>query len=364
MKYKSIVIKIGSHLIVKGKENFIDFIAGQVSELRDKGCRVIIVSSGAIATGVDEYKLSKKPTKIVEKQAYAAIGQPLLMRKYIEIFKKYNIVVAQVLLTREDFNDRKRYLNIRNTLNFLLKLGVVPIINENDTVAYEEIKLGDNDTLSAIVAVKTNADLLVLLTDVDGIYDKDPNLYKDANLIREIYSLEQLNSCMINSKSSFFCGTGGMKTKVEAAKICMLSGVDTVITNGIKERVLLDIVEGKQVGTKIYSKKTKITSKDKWIAFISKSKGKIYIDDGAVLAILQKHKSLLPVGIKKVEGEFEKGDIVSVYTLNGKEIAKGVVNYSSDEINKIKGKKTKEIKSISSEFKHEEVIHADNIVII
>ncbi len=364
MKYKLLVIKIGSHLIDKGKESFIDSVAMQINELKNNGCKIIIVSSGAIATGIRQYKISKKPTRIAEKQAFAAIGQPLLMGKYIEIFKKYNITVAQILLTREDFNDRKRYLNIKNTLNFLLKLGVVPIINENDTVTYEEIKLGDNDTLSAIVAVKMDADILVLLTDVDGIYDTDPSLNKDARLIKEIYNLDELKRCVVDSKSTFFCGTGGMRTKIEASKICMLSGIDVVIANGMRNKILLDIAMGNRVGTYIYSMAKKIDSKDKWIAFATKPKGKIFVDDGAAMSIVKKHKSLLPVGVRRIEGEFKKGDIISICTLNGKEIAKGIANYSYDEVNMIKGKKTNEVKQIFPSFKYEEVVHANNMVIL
>lgn len=364
MKYKNLVIKIGSHLIDEGREIFIDSIAYQVSELKNNGCKVIIVSSGAIATGIRQYRIYRKPSRIIEKQAFAAIGQPLLMVGYIDVFKKYGVTVAQILLTRDDFNDRERYLNIRNTLNFLLKLGVVPIINENDTVAYEEIKLGDNDTLSAIVAVKMKADLLVLLTDVDGIFNKDPSIYKDAKLIEEVHNLEQIRSFIVSTKSTFFCGTGGMKTKIEAAKICILSGIDVVIANGMKEKILLEIAAGKKVGTHIYSSNKKMTSKSIWIAFATKPKGKIFIDNGAALSIVQRHTSLLPVGIKKVGGEFKKGDVVSICTLDGREVAKGIVNYSSEEINKIKGKKTKEIKSISPHFKYEEIIHADNMVIL
>lgn len=366
MKYKRIVVKIGSHLIVTGKEEFIDNIAKQTKVLKNEGCDLIIVSSGAIATGIEKYGLKKKPVSLVEKQAFAAIGQPLLMQEYISIFKNYDIIVSQVLLTRDDFNQRERYINIKNTLNFLLKLGVLPIINENDTVANEEIKLGDNDTLSAIVAVKLDADLLVLLTDVDGIYDKDPNVYPDAKIIQEIDDITELEKkCKVSSKSGFFCGTGGMKTKLDAAKICISNGVDVVITNGMLKNVLVDIYNNNKIGSWFYAKKDiKVSSRQKWIGFVSKPKGKIYIDQGAVSAIVKKHKSLLPVGIHRVEGKFEKGDVVSIYSTDGVEIARGIVNYDHTIVDIIKGKKSDEIKKIYPEFDTEEVVHVDNLVLV
>ncbi len=268
---KRIVIKIGSHLIIKGGDKFLESIAKQVKEIKDKNCEVIIVSSGAIATGVKVYGLSRKPKTMVEKQSYAAIGQPILMNKYIDLFKRYNIKVAQILLTREDFDERKRYVNIKNTLNYLLKMNVVPIINENDTVATEEIKLGDNDNLSAIVAAKIDANILVLLTDVDGIYDKDPNRYKDAKILQEIHNIEEIEKkCEISSKSQFFCGTGGMKTKIDAAKICSLSGVEVIITNGMRENVLVDLIlKNKKIGPRIYPSNSdfKTSSRGKWCGF-------------------------------------------------------------------------------------------------
>ncbi|MEN3013191.1 MAG: glutamate 5-kinase [Endomicrobiia bacterium] len=365
MNYKRIVIKVGSHLIIEGSKFLFSSLASQIKKIKDKGIDVIIVSSGAIATGVLQYNLPSKPKSIVEKQAYAAIGQPLLMNKYISAFKKYNIKVAQILLTREDFEARERYLNVRNTLNYLLRAGVVPVINENDTVATEEIKLGDNDNLSAIVASKIDADLLILLTDVDGIYEKNPKIYPNSKVIEEVKDINDLLSkCEISSKSNFFCGTGGMKTKLEAAHLCSLAGIDTVVANGLKENIILEILEGKKVGTYIYSKNKKLLSKKKWIAFAKKSKGKILIDSGAVVAITKKHKSLLPVGIKKVEGVFRKGDVVSVVSENGEEVARGITNYNSEEIEKMMGKKTQEIKKIIFNFETEEVIHADNLVIL
>ncbi len=366
MNKKLIVIKIGSHLIIKGGDDFLKSIAGQVKKLKDNGHQVIIVSSGAIAMGLKEYKVAVKPKSVVEKQSYAAIGQPLLMNKYIDVFRPYGIKVAQVLLTREDFDIRQRYLNIRNTLKNLIKMDVVPIINENDTVAVEEIKVGDNDTLSAVVAAKLDADMLILLTDVDGIYDKDPNKYPDAKIVEEIDNIEEIEKrCIISSKTKFFCGTGGMKTKLEAAKICVLNGVEVVIANGLKKDVVVDIVDGKKVGSRfLVMSASKISSREKWIKYISRPKGKIFIDNGAAKAILEQRKSLLPVGIKKVEGFFNKGDVISICSIDGEEIARGIVNYDAQEVELLKQKKTQQIKKLYPQFVYEEVVHADNLVVV
>jgi glutamate 5-kinase len=363
---KRIVIKIGSHLIIKGGDDFLKSIALQVKKLKDDGVQIIIVSSGAIATGLKEYKLITKPKSVVEKQSFAAIGQPLLINKYIEVFKPYNIKVAQVLLTRDDFDVRQRYLNIKNTLEHLLKIYVVPIINENDTIVVDEIKVGDNDTLSAVVATKLDADLLVLLTDVDGVYDKDPNKYPDAKIIEEIKDIEEIeNKCIISSKTKFFCGTGGMKTKLDAAKICVSNGVEVVIANGLKENVIIDIVNGRKIGSRFLPVELpKVSSKEKWIKYITRPKGKIFVDDGAAKAVLEQHKSLLPVGVKKVDGKFKKGDVVSIYSVDGEEIARGVVNYNTEEIELVKQKKSEQIKKLYPQFIYEEVVHANNMVIV
>ncbi len=364
---KRIVIKVGSHLITLGKEQFISSLVAQIHELKKLGCEVILVSSGAIASGIMEYDINFRPSNVVEKQVLASIGQPLLMFRYIEKFKKYGYKVAQILLTREDFDNRQRYLNVRNTLRKLLDWGVIPIINENDTVATEEIKLGDNDTLSAIVACKLNADLLIILTDVDGVYDKDPNQYPDAKIIPEVTDFNWIKKfCMTKyiAKSTFFCGTGGMKTKLVAAQMCWLSGVELVIANGLRPAVILDIYNGKNVGTRFSPKGKVITSRKQWIAFGKKIAGKIVIDSGAVKAITLMNKSLLPSGVKTVEGNFSAGDVVSLCDETGQEIARGITNFSSSMLEKIKNKKTSEIKKIFPEITVEEVVHKDNLVVL
>ncbi|MCX7956829.1 MAG: glutamate 5-kinase [Endomicrobia bacterium] len=365
MKYKKIVVKLGSNIITNAKQSYFISLAKQIKTLLDKSCEVIIVSSGAIATGIKEYDILRKPQTVIEKQAYAAIGQPLLMYKYITSFGRFSIKAAQILLTREDFEDRQRYINVKNTLSYLLKNKVIPIINENDTIATEEIKLGDNDTLSAIVAAKMDADVLILLTDVDGVYDKNPSTHSTANFIQEVYDIDEIiANCEISSSGKFFCGTGGMTTKLIAAKICSLSGIETVIANGFKKNVIVDIINGKKMGTKFYPKRKNIDAKEKWIAFVKKSKGKIFIDDGATTALINKHKSLLPVGVKKVEGVFSKGDVVSICKEDGEEIARGIVNYSHSDVEKLKGKKTEDIKKEFGMVEVKEIVHTDNLVIL
>jgi glutamate 5-kinase len=368
MEIKRLVIKIGSNLISKDNGKYLSSIIEQVNTLKKDGCEIIIVSSGAIVTGIKEHSIDTKPKTIIEKQAYASIGQPLLIKRYIDEFKLYKIVVAQILLTREDFDNRERYLNIRNTLEHLLKIGVVPIINENDAVANEEIKLGDNDTLSAVVASKLNADMLIILTDVDGLYDKNPNVYKDAKIISEIKSIERIDKICDEkdlSKTTFFCGTGGMKTKLQASKIACMSGVEVVIANGLKKNILLEIYSGeKTVGTRFCPLDREISSRKRWIAFGKKVKGRIIIDYGAVDAIVNKNKSLLASGIRFVEGNFNAGEVVSVIDEKGKEVARGITNFGFEILEIIKGKKTSEIKKQFSEIQIEEVIHKDNLVLL
>lgn len=363
---KRIVVKIGSNLV--SQERVIASVVEQIAELKKSEVEVILVSSGAIVSGIKEYGLSKRPKKIFEKQAYASIGQPLLMKLYIEGFKKYDIKVAQVLLTREDFENRGRYLNIRNTMEYLLKIGIVPIVNENDTVSAEEIKLGDNDTLSALVASKLSANMLIILTDVDGLYDKNPREFSDAKIIHEVK-----DTCVISqflgskgvAKTGFFGGTGGMKTKLDAARIACSSGIETVIANGLKENVILDVYSGdRSVGTRFCPLKFEMNARERWIAFGKKVKGRVIIDEGAVVAVKEKNKSLLPSGVKFVEGNFKEKDVVSVVDEKGIEIGRGIVNFDCNMLKEIIGKKTSKIREIFPDVKVEEVIHKNDLVIL
>lgn len=346
---KRIVIKIGSSLFYSGKK--LDLlrlfgIMSQISELiKIEDREVIIVSSGAIALGMDLMKISSRPKELPFLQAAAAMGQNALMDNYSEYFKKYGITCAQVLLTWDDFDNRQRYLNAKNTLLALLKLGVLPIINENDTISTDEIKFGDNDRLSALVAALVNADLLIILSDVDGLLGKDK---KVIPLVTDIKPEIKAFACPTDKKTC----VGGMVTKLEAAKIAVDSGIPCVIANGNKD-IIFNIVRnplGSGTGT-IFVPKKSLTAKKRWIAFSAKPKGKIMVDDGARRALLNK-KSLLSVGIIAIEGNFEAGDIVALCDKHNCEFARGKVRVSSKEAERVKGRRF-----------DKEAVHCDDIVI-
>ena len=333
MAYKRIVVKIGTNLLAENlcglRTDLINQIAKQISVLKKKGIEVLIVTSGAIGAGCMELGI-KKSREIEVRQALAAIGQSSVMRAYHDAFSKFNCKVAQILLTYEDFSNRKRYLNLRKALDKLISFGVIAIVNENDPISVDEIgtTFGDNDKLSALVAGKVNADLLIMLSDIDGLYDKNPKTNKDAKLIRNVNSItKDIEKAAGKSGSAF--AIGGMITKIKAAKIAMDSGCDVVICNGKKKDILEKALLGKE-GT-LFKAKGKLSNKERWIKF-SKEKGQVMVDKGALLA-LENNKSLLSVGISKVIGDFKKGDIVLV-----NDIAKGIVEYSSEELGKKKGK--------------------------
>lgn len=336
MSYKRIVIKIGTNLLTEKlcglRADIISQIAKQIAELKKQGKEILIITSGAIGAGCTELGI-KKSREIVIRQALAAVGQSTVMRVYYDAFSKYNIKVAQILLTYEDFSNRKRYLNLRNALNKLIELKVIPIINENDPISVDEIgtTFGDNDKLSALVASKVNADLLIILSDIDGLYDKNPKTNKDAKLIRKVTNItKDIERAAGRSGSTF--SIGGMVTKIKAAKMVMESGCDMIICNGKKQGIITKALEGKE-GT-IFVAKEKLSNKERWIKF-SKAKGKVIVDKGAEVALFN-NKSLLSVGIKRIEGDFNKNDIIEI-----SDIAKGITDYSSDELNKLKGKKGK-----------------------
>lgn len=336
MNYKRIVIKIGTNLLTEKlcglKTDLINQLARQIAELKNQGKEILIVTSGAIGAGCTELGI-KKSREIETRQALAAVGQSSVMRAYNDAFSKYNIKVAQILLTYEDFSNRKRYIHLRNALNKLLELNVIPIINENDPVSVDEIgaTFGDNDKLSALVASKVNADLLIILSDIDGLYDKNPKTNKDAKLIREVTNITRDIEKAAGKSGSLFA-IGGMVTKIKAAKIVMESGYNMIICNGKKHDILSKAIKG-QEGT-LFIAKEKLSNKKRWIKF-SKAKGKIVIDKGAETA-LKNNKSLLSVGIKRIEGDFEKNDIVEI-----NDFAKGIADYPSEELEKIKGRKGK-----------------------
>lgn len=361
-----IVVKVGTSTLTfeNGQLNLeiMEKLVRQISNLMNKGDQVILVTSGAIGAGMGKLKITEKPRTIPEKQSLAAIGQGLLIEIYEKFFNEYGKTTAQILLTKDDFSERTRYLNISYTLSYLLKLGVVPIINENDTVTVDEIKIGDNDSLAALVAGLIEADMLIILSDIDGLYDKNPSVFKDARIIEEVPEFSD-DLFEIAGGAGTKRGTGGMYTKIQAAKICWNSGVKMVIANGIRDNILNKIVNGEKIGTTFLPMKNPISSRKIWIAFNARVEGNIFIDDGATNAILKNGKSLLPGGILKSHGEYYVGDCVALINPHGKEIARGLINYSSKDVEKIKGCKTKEIENILGFKYYDEVIHRDNLVI-
>ncbi|MCL0067648.1 glutamate 5-kinase [Peptococcaceae bacterium] len=363
---KRIVVKVGSSSLTDEKCNIdkgmVKALVSQIARLKKNGLKVVLVSSGAVACGVGKLKLKKPVYTIHEKQAAAAVGQGILIQMYEHSFAEYGLTVAQVLLTRGDFADRKRFLYARNAIECLLHMDVVPIINENDTVSVEELKFGDNDKLSALVAVLIDAEMLVMLTDIDGLYDKNPSKNADAKLITDVHSItEKIKSAAGSSGSNV--GTGGMITKLEAARIAGDSGIITGIVKSTEKDVLLRFINGERIGTVFWPRSDRLKRKKRWIAFASSIAGKLIIDEGAKKALVFNGRSLLPSGITAVEGKFDVGNTVSVVS-GGKEIARGIVNFSSEEIEKIKGKRTNEIADILGHKYCDEVIHRNNLVII
>jgi len=352
---RKLVVKIGTATLCPydGVDiEFLESIASQVRSLRDKSVSTVIVTSGAIGLGKSLVRNINKNKKldITQKQALAAIGQGRLMNYYNVIFEKYRLLVAQVLLTREDLANRKRFLNARNTLEELINLGIVPIVNENDTIATEEIKLGDNDQLSALVATLIDGDLLIILSDVEGLYDKDPRLYQDAYLIREVHSFDEIPQNVGGPSEK---GSGGMVTKILAVEIAAARNIPVVIASGRIEKVVLKVVEGESIGTLFHIEGNKIPKRKVWIAYGINPKGKLYVDQGAYDALVNKNKSLLSQGIKAIEGVFYSEDAVSLISPVGEEFARGIVYYSSKDLETLKGKKV-----------YHEVIHRDNLVLL
>ena len=359
------VVKIGSGVLTARNglnRRVLRGLADDVCALREKGIEVILVSSGAIASGLKKIGMAKRPESISQQQAVAAIGQSSLMRAWEKAFDRHGQKVAQILITRDDLNHRGRYLNARNTIFTLLSWRIIPIINENDTVVVDEIKFGDNDNLSAMITNLTESLLLINLTDIDGLFDKDPRIDKGACLIPQV---EKIDSDILRRAGSIpgFLGTGGMASKVKAAHKVSRGGVPTIIVNGLKPGILKDVFNGRSVGTLFIPQDIGLCSRKQWIAFTRTIKGEIIIDKGAREALLERGKSLLPSGIKEVRGRFSMGDSVVLLSEDDRELAVGMVNYHSGDIKKIMGLKSSQIKDILG-FKHDdEVIHRDNLVI-
>ena len=362
---RRVVIKIGSGVLSdpQGIEPAqIAVIADQVAQLRQKGYEVIIVSSGAVAAGKGALGIAGRPATIPLKQAAAAIGQTLLMRTWGEAFHQHGLTVAQVLLTRDDLANRRRYLNSRNTLMTLLDHKVIPIINENDTVVIDEIRFGDNDNLSALVTNLVEANLLVILSDVSGLYDRDPRSDASALLIPCVERINDEIIAMAGSAGTDL-GTGGMATKIKAAKRASLSGIGTAIINGRVKNSLLAFFAGEEIGTLFLPARDRLTAKKHWIAFSKKTRGKLIVDEGARCAMVERGKSLLPSGIIGVEGGFDRGDAVRLCSADGSEIATGVINYALTELLRIMGHKSSEIETILGYKYADEVVHRDNLVL-
>jgi glutamate 5-kinase len=362
---KKILIKVGS-AVLTGPDGLdikiIDSLVQDMSDLVRQGYSVVLVTSGAIVSGKQRMHITGKLKSMPEKQAAAAIGQGRLMRVYSKSFEKNGLCVAQILLTLSDVTDRQRYLNIRNTLSTLTEWGAIPIINENDTVAVDEIKFGENDNLAAMIANIIEADLFINLTSIDGLYDSNPAQFKKAKLIPLVREFtEEIEASATGETSS--SGTGGMRSKVLAAKKVTSIGIPCIIAPGKKKKVLADIMAGKEIGTLFLPMADRLNSKKYWIAFTLRPRGKLTIDDGAKKALLEKGKSLLPSGIIDVEGDFDLGDPVSCVSREGTILAKGLVNFSSVEINKIKGLKTSQISQVLGHKDYDEIIHRDNLVI-
>jgi glutamate 5-kinase len=366
--YRRVVIKVGSAVLTLSDQGLdqkrISNLASDISFIMDLGHEVIIVSSGAIAAGLAKLGLKKtKGMPLSLKQAAAAIGQSGLMQAYEKTFATYGRKIAQVLLTREDLSNRTRFLNARNTIQTLLNYGVIPVINENDTVSVDEIKFGDNDNLSGMVTHLADAELLVILSDVDGLYTADPRVDSSAKLIPLVEKITvEMERAAGDTRTAV--GLGGMQSKLTTAKKVGAYGTYMVIVNGKKNGVLRALFEGADVGTFFLPKAKKQDSRKHWIAYTVKCSGQITIDDGGKDALVNRGKSLLPGGVIKVEGSFKIGDCVNCVDANGDIFARGLVKYSSTELDLIKGIKTAQIESVLGHKYYDEVIHRDDLVVL
>jgi glutamate 5-kinase len=360
------VIKIGSALLTdngKGLDRTaIKGWVGQIADLVKQGHEVVLVSSGAVAAGMTRLGWKERPQAIHELQAAAAVGQMGLIQTYEDAFQSHNLCTAQILLDHDDLYHRQRYLNARSTLRTLTKLHVIPVVNENDTVVTDEIRFGDNDTLGALVANLIQADVLMILTDQLGMYDSDPRQNALAKIIDESPATNDALFAMAGGGGSL--GRGGMTTKVRAARLAERSGTSTVIVGGRIDRVITRVAAGESVGTLLYAEHEPLAARKRWLAGQMQSKGVLVLDDGAVGVLRDKGKSLLPVGVKEVHGEFLRGDLVICRDLQGREIARGLVNYSSDEARKIAGQSSTHILQLLGYKDDDELIHRDNLVLV
>jgi glutamate 5-kinase len=364
---KRIVVKVGSSLVTNQGEGLdlkaIGNWAQQIATLRDRGCEVVMVSSGAIAEGMQRLGWKTRPSAVHELQAAAAVGQMGLVQVYESCFSKHALRTAQVLLTHADLADRERYLNARSTLRTLLTLGVIPIINENDTVVTDEIKFGDNDTLGALVANLIEADVLVILTDQSGLYTADPRKDSTATLVSLAQAGDAKLEAMAGGAGSAI-GRGGMLTKILAAKRAARSGAHTAIASGHEPNVLPRLMQGESIGTLLTAQQMSLDARKQWLADHLQVSGKIRVDAGALRALRSEGKSLLPIGASEVSGEFQRGSVVAILDEQGQDVARGLINYSSTEARRIARHASHEIESILGYVDELELIHRDNLVLL
>ncbi|GET36483.1 glutamate 5-kinase [Microseira wollei] len=367
---QTLIVKIGTSSLTQPETgrlalSTIATLVETLTNLRHQGHRVVLVSSGAVGVGCDRLGITERPRSVTLKQAVAAVGQGRLMRVYDDLFSHLQQPIAQVLLTRGDLVQRSRYVNAYNTFQELLRLGVIPIVNENDTVAVEELKFGDNDTLSALVASLIEADWLFLLTDVDRLYSADPRSNPDAQPIALVNRIEQLEELQVQTGAAGSqWGTGGMVTKISAARIATVAGVRTVITEGRSPHNIQKILQGEQIGTHFAPQTVPTNARKRWIAHGLIPAGKLYLDAGAVKAVTSAGKSLLAAGITSIEGDFQASDAVTLYDTEGRAIARGIANYSSTELERIRGHQSAEIPAILGYAGAATVVHRDNLVLL
>ena len=370
LSYQRIIVKLGTSLLTGGTDHLDEVImsklVAQIVQLHQQGIEILIVTSGAIASGRHKLGLPKRFKGIPVKQVLASVGQSSLMYVYEQLFSQHNITVAQALLTKADLSDRAGYLNARNTLLALLELGVICIVNENDVVAVDEIqeaKFGDNDNLSAMVANLVDADLLLMLGDIAGLYTADPHYYPDAHLIPQVERIDsQIERWAAGTSGNQ--GIGGMVTKIEAAKLAIASGITVVIADGQERDVILRLVAGEAIGTRFWPFTDKLESRKRWMVSGLSTKGKLVVDSGAARALRKQKGSLLATGIKGAEDKFERGDVVTIYDDKGSIIGCGITNYSFSDINSIRGAHSKEIATLLGYDYGSEVVHRNNLVVL
>ncbi len=361
------VVKIGSALLTADGRGLdlkaISAWVDQIAWVRSQGVSVVLVSSGSVAEGMSRLNMRKRPHEIHRLQAAAAVGQMGLIQAYESNFQRYQTHTAQILLTHDDLSNRQRYLNARSTIRELLKLGVVPVINENDTVVTDEIRFGDNDSLGALVANLIEADALLILTDQLGLHRSDPRQNPDAPLVSEAAVSDSSLDAMVG-ESAGTLGSGGMATKIKAARVAARSGAVTVITSGRHEQVLKRLSQGEKLGTLLVPDMEPLMARKQWLAGHLQSRGRLVIDDGAVRVLLGQGKSLLPVGVKMATGRFVRGDMVTCESREGLKVARGLINYSASEVAKILGKASDEIESTLGYVSEPELIHRDNLIML